>query len=172
MRFKNIAAAILAFLISGVFGCLWGQVPISLRLENNAKTIVDATIQITSPSGERKVWKIKDLEKNTIDYTIAGKGECTLFVRFKEKGINAPTFITKKFTVSGEEKQIAVLSSIDLRDMTILCGGEYSNKRHCLLKILKKYSKLPDGLYPEGYENAEEETNIWNYSIISVMSDK
>lgn len=172
MRFKNIAVAILAFLISGVFGCLWGQVPISLRLENNAKTVVDATVQITSPAGERKVWTMKDLEKKTIEYSVAGKGECTLFVRFKEKGVKAPTFITKKFKVSGEEKQIAVYSSIDLADMTVLCGGEYSNRRQCSLKILKRYPALPDGGYPEGYENAEEKTNFWNYSITSVISDK
>lgn len=172
MRFKKIAAVILAFLISGVFGCLWGQAPISLRLENNAKASVEATVQITSPTGERKVWKMKDLEKKTIEYSIAGKGECTLFVRFKEKGVKAPTFITRKFKVSGEERQIAVYSSIDLADMTILCDVEYSNRRQCTLKILKKYPELPDGGYPEGYENAEEKTNFWNYSIASVISDK
>lgn len=172
MRPKRLATAVLAFLISGVFGCLWGQVPISLRLENNAKTVVDATVQITSPVGERKVWTMKDLEKKTIEYSVAGKGECTLFVRFKEKGVKAPTFITKKFKVSGEEKQVAVYSSIDLADMTVLCVGEYSNRRQCSLKILKKYPALLDGGYPEGYENAEEKTNLWNYSITSVMSGK
>lgn len=172
MRPKRFAAVILAFLISGVFGCLWGQVPISLRLENNAKANVEAMVQITAPTGDRKVWKMKDLEKKTIEYSIAGVGECTLFVQFKEKGVKAPTFITRKFKVSGEEKQIAVYSSIDLADMTILCDGEYSNRRQCVLRILKKYPGLPDGRRPEGYENAEEKTNFWNYSITSVISDK
>lgn len=81
------------------------QVPVTIKCENNAKTVTDIRVQITFPSGEMKAYDGKNLESEVLEYHIEGTGECKLFIHFKEEGVKAPTFISKKFMISGEEKE-------------------------------------------------------------------
>ncbi|HBN02149.1 MAG TPA: hypothetical protein DD383_06025, partial [Rikenellaceae bacterium] len=91
------------------------------------------------------------------------------FIQFKEKEAKAPTFISKKFIISGEEKNIEVHTSMNLRDMVIPCNTEYSNRRYCILLIKKVYPECPEGQYPKGYENDSERTGFWEYALLSVI---
>ena len=169
MRKNLLLAAIFTlFLIAGGLKT-HAQVPISIKCENNAKTVTDIRVQITIPSGETKKYEEKNLESNVLEYQIEGTGECKLFIQFKEKEAKAPTFISKKFIISGEEKNIEVHTSMNLRSMVIPCGTEYSNRRYCVLLIKKVYPECPEGQYPTGYENDSERTGFWEYAIQSVI---
>ncbi len=148
---------------------LEAQVPVMIKCENNAKTVTDIRVQITFPSGEMKVYDGKDLESKVLEYQIEGVGECKLFIHFKEKGVKAPTFISKKFMISGEEKRIDVNTSMNLRSMVIPCGSEYSNRKYCILLIKKIYPECTEGQYPKGYENDSERTGFWEYSLQSII---
>lgn len=145
------------------------QVPITIKCENNAKTVTDIRVHITFPSGEMKEYDGKNLESKALEYQIKGTGECKLFIHFKEKGEKAPTFISKKFTISGEEHTIEIYTSMNLRDMVIPCDSEYSNRKYCILFIKKIYPECPEGQYPKGYENDSERTNLWEYSLQSII---
>ena len=150
MRKNLLLTAIFTlFLIAGGLEA-HAQVPITIKCENNAKTTTDIRVQITFPSGETKAYDGKNLESNVLEYQIKGIGECKLFIQFKEKGSKAPNFISKKFTISGEEKNIEVHTSINLRSMVIPCGTEYSNRRYCVLFIKKVYPECPEGQDPQG----------------------
>ena len=162
------AAIFMLFLIAGGLEAL-AQVPISIKCENNAKTVTDIRVQITFPSGEMKAYDGKNLESNVLEYQIEGTGECKLFIQSKEKGSKAPTFISNKFIISGKEKNIEVHTSMNLRSMVIPCGTEYSNRRYCVLFIKKVYPEYPKGQYPKGYENDSEQTGVWEYAIQSVI---
>ena len=116
-----LAAIFTLFLIAGVSET-HAQVPISIKCENNAKTVTDIRVQITIPSGETKAYDVKNLESTVLEYQIKGAGECKLFIQFKEKEAKAPTFISKKFIISGEEKNIEVHTSMNFRIMVIPCG--------------------------------------------------
>lgn len=121
------------------------QVPVTIKCENNAKTVTDIRVQITFPSGEMKaydgrIWK----------------------ARFWN-------IISKKFMISGEEKRIDVYTSTNLRSMVIPCNSEYSNRKYCILFIKKIYPERPEGRYPKGYENDSERTNLWEYSLQSIV---
>lgn len=72
------------------------QVPVTIKCENNVKTVTDIRVQITFPSGEMKAYDGKNLESEVLEYHIEGTGECKLFIHFKEEGVKAPTFISKK----------------------------------------------------------------------------
>jgi len=163
-----LAAIFTLFLIAGGLET-HAQVPISIKCENNAKTATDIRVQITFPSGEMKAYDGKNLESNVLEYQIEGTGECKLFIQFKEKGTKAPTFISKRFIISGEEKNIEVHTSMNLRSMVIPCGTEYSNRRYCVLLIKKVYPAYPEGQYPKGYENDSERTGVWEYAIQSII---
>lgn len=145
------------------------QVPVTIKCENNAKTVTDIRVQITFPSGEMKAYDGKNLESEVLEYHIEGTGECKLFIHFKEEGVKAPTFISKKFMISGEEKRIDVYTSMNLRSMVIPCNSEYSNRKYCILFIKKIYPECPEGRYPKGYENDSERTNLWEYSLQSIV---
>ncbi len=171
MRKNLLLAAIFTlFLIAWTLD-LHAQVPISIKCENNAKTVTDIRVQITFPSGETKAYDGKDLGSKVLEYQIEGTGECKLFVHFKEKGVKAPTFITKKFLISGEEKSVEVHTSMNLRDMVIPCDTKYSNRKVCILFIKKLYPECPEGQYPKGYENDSERTNLWEYSLQSIIME-
>lgn len=116
-----LAAIFTLILIAGGLE-VHAQVPISIKCENNAKTATDIRVQITFPSGEMKTYDGKDLESNVLEYQIEGTGECKLFIQFKEKGTKTPTFTSKRFVISGKEKNIEVHTSINLRRMVIPCG--------------------------------------------------
>ncbi len=72
------------------------QVPVTIKCENNVKTVTDIRVQITFPSGEMKAYDGKNLESEVLEYHIEGTGECKLFIHFKEEGVKAPTFISNK----------------------------------------------------------------------------
>jgi len=71
--------------------------------------------------------------------------------------------------ISGEEKRIDVYTSMNLRSMVIPCNSEFSNRKYCILFIKKIYPECPEGRYPKGYENDSERTNLWEYSLQSIV---
>lgn len=121
------------------------QVPVTIKCENNAKTVTDIRVQITFPSGEMKTYDGKNLESEVLEYHL------------------------QKFMISGEEKRIDVYTSMNLRSMVIPCNSEYSNRKYCILFIKKIYPECPEGRYPKGYENDSERTNFWEYSLQSIV---
>lgn len=121
------------------------QVPVTIKCENNAKTVTDIRVQITFPSGEMKAYDGKNLESEVLEYHL------------------------QKFMISGEEKRIDVYTSMNLRNMVIPCNSEYSNRKYCILFIKKIYPECPEGRYPKGYENDSERTNLWEYSLQSIV---
>lgn len=145
------------------------QVPVTIRCENNAKTVTDIRLQICPPAGDRIVYEENDLKSKVLEYKIEGVGECKLYVQFKEKGAKAPTFISKKFSISGEENAVEIYTSTNLRNMVIPCDTKYSNRKYCVLFIKKIYPECPEGRYPEGYENDSEKTNFWEYALQSII---
>ncbi len=44
------------------------QVPVTIKCENNAKTVTDIRVQITFPSGEMKTYDGKNLESEVLEY--------------------------------------------------------------------------------------------------------
>lgn len=44
------------------------QVPVTIKCENNAKTVTDIRVQITFPSGEMKAYDGKNLESEALEY--------------------------------------------------------------------------------------------------------
>ncbi len=171
MSFTKSFAIITLYLVSGVLYLGKAQIPVIIKCENNAKTVAEARIQITNPAGVVKAWDIKDLKNNILECNISGAGEVGVFIQYKEKMIKS-TFIKRTFMVTGEEKGIAIFSSINLKDMTILCGNEYSNRRYCVLDIRKYYPEELEGNLPSECENFSEKTAFWNYSIRNIISRK
>lgn len=169
--YKTLAIITLLF-VSGIFTLGKAQIPVKIKCENNAKTDVEIRVQITSPDGVIKVWEEKELKDKLLNYSIVGPGEVGVFVQYKENKVKSPTFIKKSFMVTGDEEGIAILTSINLKGMTILCDNEYSNRRYCVLDIRKYYPEKMDGGLPAGCENITERTAIWNYSISSIQLRK
>ncbi len=141
-----------------------------IRCENNSKSAVAVRVQITNPAGEVKAWEVKDLKYKYFDYSVEGSGDVCIFIQYKENNVKSPTFIQKTFAVTGKEKGISILSSINLRDMTILCEEQgYSNRRYCVLDIRKYYPGTLEGKLPDGSENTSEKTTFWNYTLSSIF---
>lgn len=121
------------------------QVPVTIKCENNAKTVTDIRVQITFPSGEMKAYDGKNLESEVLEYHL------------------------QKIHDFRRRKRIDVYTSMNLRSMVIPCNSEYSNRKYCILFIKKIYPECPEGRYPKGYENDSERTNLWEYSLQSIV---
>ena len=121
------------------------QVPVTIKCENNAKTVTDIRVQITFPSGEKKAYDGKNLESEVLEYHL------------------------QKIHDFRRRKKIDVYTSMNLRGMVIPCNSEDSNRKYCILFIKKIYPECPEGRYPKGYENDSERTNLWEYSLQSIV---
>lgn len=121
------------------------QVPVTIKCENNAKTVTDIRVQITFPSGEMKAYDGKNLESEVLEYHL------------------------QKIHDFRRRKKIDVYTSMNLRGMVIPCNSEDSNRKYCILFIKKIYPECPEGRYPKGYENDSERTNLWEYSLQSIV---
>ena len=169
---RKSAAAITVLLAAWLFGPdLSAQVPVAVRCENNAESTVGVRVQITEPAGKVRAWEIENLRDTTLSCRITGTGKCVVFVQFKEKDVKAPTFISRKIVITGKEDSIGIKSSINLRDLLVLCGNKYSNRRYCILDIQKHYPEGTGQAASEGYENFAEQTTFWNYSISTRIGD-